>query len=325
MSGDLMEEGEYISLSRLFEAIGVVEKGIERIYHYLLKYSRIENLKDVSEQYDLTLKRGYKICSVLNELGLVQIFDRPMKIILSRPVVEIWQKLVNKRIEDLHGEFIEKQKICESAFEDFVNHYKFEEEIPHEPVEFVSFEENNLEHLYYPLYSGETCKIAIGIKYETPINSIIDKVVGERMKNEEYEQLISQLKSIKENLKNITVKIIINNEMLGELLNSDEYKYLVKDVNTQNLEFKDLDVRITEENLSNFSLTESQFIQPCFDPVNKLLGLFVSRDENIYKVFDKKFQEFYENALPINEYLKNQKMSRKEPLSQSEAFTLCLL
>ncbi|MFX0180507.1 MAG: hypothetical protein ACFE78_09965, partial [Candidatus Hodarchaeota archaeon] len=74
-----MEDSELLPLSSLFDAIGVIEKGIEKIYHYLLKNVRIDNLKDVSSQFGLTLKRGYKICSVLNDLELVQIYDRPMK------------------------------------------------------------------------------------------------------------------------------------------------------------------------------------------------------------------------------------------------------
>ena len=55
-----MEDSELIVLSSLFDAIGIIEKGIERIYHYLLKNKRIENLKEVSSQYGLTLKEDTK-------------------------------------------------------------------------------------------------------------------------------------------------------------------------------------------------------------------------------------------------------------------------
>lgn len=309
----------------MFDSIGVIEKGIERIYHHLLKHVRIENLKEVSEQYDLTLKRVYKICSVLSDLGLVQIFDRPMKILLATPIVPIWQKLINKRIEQFQNEFNEKKRTCEATFEDFIQSYSPDEEITPEPVEFVNFEGINFENIYYPLYAKDICKIAIGIKYETPVSTIINKISNGTIKKEEIEPLIKEMKRIKENLNKIILKVIINNELLNELINGNEYKILTENVKEHKFEFKDLDVRITEEHLSNFSLTESRFIQPCFDPVNKLLGLFVSRDENIYNVFDNKFKEFFETGIPINEYLKNQKLLRKGPLSKSESFVLCLL
>ena len=84
-----MEDNQFLSLSTLFDSIGIIEKGIEKIYHFLLQNSRIDNLKDVVAQYDLTLKRGYKICSVLSDLELVQIYDRPMKIHLATPVIPL--------------------------------------------------------------------------------------------------------------------------------------------------------------------------------------------------------------------------------------------
>jgi len=63
-----MADREFLALSSLFDAIGIIEKGIERIYHYLLKHKRIDNLTEVSTEFNLTLKRGYKICAVLNDL-----------------------------------------------------------------------------------------------------------------------------------------------------------------------------------------------------------------------------------------------------------------
>lgn len=64
-----MEDTKYLSLSQLFDSIGVIEKGIERIYHYLLINKRIDDLKDVCNQFSLSLKRGYKICSVLSDVS----------------------------------------------------------------------------------------------------------------------------------------------------------------------------------------------------------------------------------------------------------------
>lgn len=104
------EESEYIAINNLFDAIGVIEKGIEKIYHHLLKEKRIENLEEVSKKFKLTLKRGYKICAVLNSLDLVQIFDRPMKIHLNPDLIPVWQKLAVKRIEELKIQYKEQKE-----------------------------------------------------------------------------------------------------------------------------------------------------------------------------------------------------------------------
>jgi len=56
-----MVEREFLALNSLFDSIGLIEKGIEKVYHYLLQHQKIDNLKEVSTQFNLTLKRGYKI------------------------------------------------------------------------------------------------------------------------------------------------------------------------------------------------------------------------------------------------------------------------
>jgi len=43
----LSDDNEFIAISQLFDSIGVIEKGIEKIYHHLLKHKRIENLEQV--------------------------------------------------------------------------------------------------------------------------------------------------------------------------------------------------------------------------------------------------------------------------------------
>ena len=110
-----MEDSEFITLSNMFSSLDIIEKGIEKIYTFLLEKNKIENLKEVCKQFDLSLKRGYKICSVLNDLELVQIYDRPMKVLLATPVVPIWQKIVNKKIEEWQVQYKEKKELCESS------------------------------------------------------------------------------------------------------------------------------------------------------------------------------------------------------------------
>ena len=97
-----MEDSEFLTLSNMFSSLDIIEKGIEKIYSYLLENNKIENLKDVCKEFDLSLKRGYKICSVLNDLELVQIYDRPMKVLLATPIVPLWQKIVNNVLERIY-------------------------------------------------------------------------------------------------------------------------------------------------------------------------------------------------------------------------------
>ncbi|MHA1476184.1 MAG: hypothetical protein ACTSQ5_13495, partial [Promethearchaeota archaeon] len=134
-----MSDREFLALSSLFDAIGIIEKGIEKIYHYLLDHKRIDNLNEVSKRFNLTLKRGYKICAVLNDLGLVQIYDRPMKIHLATPPISLWQTIINERIEELSHLFQEKKEDAENALSDFIQNYNLNEQITQEFVEFVNY------------------------------------------------------------------------------------------------------------------------------------------------------------------------------------------
>lgn len=75
-----------MDLDELFRLVDVREKGIAQVYEYLLHEHIIEDLQKVSDQLKLTLKRGYKVCSVLRELDLVLVYDRPMKVSLQDPI-----------------------------------------------------------------------------------------------------------------------------------------------------------------------------------------------------------------------------------------------
>jgi len=167
-----MSDREFLALSSLFDAIGIIEKGIEKIYHYLL---RIDNLNEVSTQFNLTLKRGYKICAVLNDLGLVQIYDRPMKIHLTTPPISIWQTIINERIEELSQLFQEKKEEAENALSDFIHNYNLSEQITQEFVEFVNYNLKNIGETYHSFLAEKECKIALGIRYENEFSSVIKK------------------------------------------------------------------------------------------------------------------------------------------------------
>ncbi len=321
---DISDEN-LIQLSNLFNSLGIIEKGIERIYHYLLKNKRIENLKEVCKKYDLSQKRVYKIINVLSGMELVQIYDRPMKVNLATPILPIWQRLINQRIEELLNEFQEKKIKCESSFDLFVGSYNLKEEVVQEPIEFINFSFDNFEEIYYHLQARNACKIAIGIRYANPLISFLQENSMEDFQNHLRNSLITALTRIRENLKSINIQAIFNNELVNELIKSKEFSILSKHVESQDFEFKSIEVHITEEPFSNFSLTDNELIQPSFDPANKLMGSYISRNENIYQIFYDKFNEIFEKGIPINQYLRQIKDTPFGNLSEVQSFVLCLL
>jgi len=211
-----MEDSEFLTISNMFSSLDIIEKGIEKIYSYLLENSKIENLKDVCKDFDLSLKRGYKICSVLNDLELVQIYDRPMKVLLATPIVPIWQKIVNKKIEEWQVQYRDKKELCKSSLQEFFKkHNLLEIETP-EPVEFVNFDLDHLEDIYYPFYAERECKIALGIKYENPIASLIRDFLNTESKFTSFTEIPQELKvpfqegisKLKDNLLKINIQVI---------------------------------------------------------------------------------------------------------------------
>jgi len=320
-----MEATEYLSLSQLFDSIGIIEKGIERIYHYLLLNKRIDNLKEVCNQFSLSLKRGYKVCSVLSENGLVQIYDRPMKIHLATPTLELWQNLIHQRVEDLQNQFQEKRDKCEVALNTFISNYKLEEQIPQEPVEFIKYDLKNLDESYHFLLAQKECKIAIGIRYNNPLIDYIHEDWRKTISEDVQESVKLGMNRIKENLAQINVKVIFNSEVIRELLSSKEFALLIEHVEPFNIQFKNITIHVTDEDFSNFSLTDEEIIQPSFDPTNILIGIYVSRNKNIYQIFNDKFEEIFEKGIPINQFLTQDENIPLKSLSETQTFVLCVM
>jgi len=320
-----MQGSEFLALSSLFDTIGVIEKGIEKIYHYLLLNKRIENLKEVSSKFSLTLKRGYKICSVLNELELVQIYDRPMKIHLATPVIPLWQKIINNRIQELTQQFQEKKEKAETTLEEFINYYGLDEQITQEYVEFIKYNLKNLDETYHSFLAEKECKIAIGIRYENDLITML-KAHGTREMSEELKNSMGAgMIKIKENLKNLNIQVIINTELMKELLKSKEFEMLSNHVENFNLEINNITIHVTDEDFSNFSVTDDELIQPSFDPTNKLIGSYISRNKSIYQIFYDKFNDLFEKGRPLNQFLNQQSDLNYDSLSQFQSFILCLL
>lgn len=320
-----MQDTEYLPLNQLFDSIGIIEKGIERIYHYLLLNKRIDNLKEVCNHFSLSLKRGYKICSVLSELGLVQIYDRPMKIHIATPIVTLWQNLIQKRIEDLKNQFQDKREKCETALDDFTKQYQMDEQAVQEPVEFISYDISNFDESYHHFLAQSECKIAIGIRYENPLIEMIQKYGFNKIPQELTESMKIGMTRIKENLKDIEVKVIFHSDVIKALVNSREFELLASHVGLYNLEFKSIIIHVTDENFSNFSLTDSELIQPSFDPAFELIGLYISRNKSIYQIFNEKFDQIFNSGISIKKYISEDDEIIIDSLSDMHQFVLCIM
>jgi hypothetical protein len=320
-----MEDSEFLPLSSLFDTIGVIEKGIEKIYHFLLLNKRIENLKEVSSKFNLTLKRGYKICSVLNELELVQIYDRPMKIHLATPVIPLWQKIVNNRIQEISQQFQEKKEKAENTLEEFIRSYELDKQVTQEYVEFIKYNLKNFEETYHSFMAEKECKIAIGIRYENELISILKEQGTKGILNDINATMKAGMMKIKDNLQKLNIQVIINTELIKEILKSKEFAVLSEYADNYNLEFKRLDIHVTDEDFSNFSLTDDELIQPSFDPANRLIGSYISRNKRIYQIFYDKFDELLEKGVPLDKFVNQHEDLKFDSLSQSQSFILCLL
>lgn len=121
-----MKDTKLLTINQLFDSIGIIQKGIEKVYYYLLINRRIDNLKEVCNQFNLSLKRCYKICSCLKKMGLVQIYGRPMEIHVVNPIFTPWRNIIQKKIEELQNKFQEKKEKIETSFEEFVGDYQLE-------------------------------------------------------------------------------------------------------------------------------------------------------------------------------------------------------
>ena len=139
MSDDAAIDSKQVSLIELFEVLGVNEKGIEKVYAYLFEYGTITDIKELSPKLDLPVKRIYKIVNVLkDDLGLIQIYDRPMKIQLLNPIEAI-NSAIDKKKKEIQNEAQKKIQLCEQAMENIFDKYGFlDKENQANSVEFIT-------------------------------------------------------------------------------------------------------------------------------------------------------------------------------------------
>ena len=283
---------KFSSLIDLFESISIVEKGIEQVYDFLLKQPIVEDLNVLVDALDLKPKRIYKINSVLKELGLIQIYYRPMKIQLLNPL-DSWEKLIQTKINKIQEEASTKTKYCHESLEKMFSAYNLVK-TPQMPVEFVSFvtPDLDLESEFFTMISEAESWIAHGIFYKYDYNRTFDAI---KKFSDEFNENITRI------IKNNKFKVLVSDDYLKQIDNIYEknkrFIPSLENLLDSNINF---DLRHTKAQFSNFVLKDqSILLQPSFDPSDNLIGCFISSPKEIVEVFSNKFDELFKQAEPV--------------------------
>jgi len=275
-----MEKNSFSSLIELFSSIEVKEKGVETVYDYLLKNHSIDNPKELANNLDLSIKRIYKIFSLLKQLGLIQVYDRPMKITINEPI-SAWEKLLSEKITKIRTECDIKIDKCEQSFVDMKSAYKITHEghtLP--PVEYINILDNEdaFEFIRTDII-GNTKEMFLtkGIKYEIKtFEKILEMLRNPKfMKKEGYSNGFMLIQTILNKMPPIKYKILVSRDHAQEILQ------IVKKFSDYTSKFEEFeikyenewDIRIYEDSCGDFIiLDENNLIQFSIDPSNKLMG-----------------------------------------------------
>lgn len=285
---------QFSSLIDLFESLDIVEKGIEQVYDYLLRNKVVDDVKILVDELDLNLKRIYKVLSVLKDLDLIQIYNRPMNVQVLDPQIAL-EKLINNKINEIHRQANAKIGECHRALDEVRSAYKIAD-VSQQPVEFISFiGELDLETLFHALICSRECDIAHGIWYKRDVNiaDIINRI------DETKEALMKDL----EKAKTKTYRVIVSKEYLEHANNRvKDYKPFLSQLKVFSVTDLDIKLRILDEPFSNFIVKDQRELsQPSFDPNDNLIGYFVSSPQEIVDVFINKFNNMFQDAIPIEE------------------------
>ncbi len=324
-----MEKNSFSSLIELFSSIEVKEKGVERVYDYLLKNHTIDNPKDLTINLDLSIKRIYKIFSLLKQLGLIQVYDRPMKITINEPVAA-WEKLLSEKITQIRTDCDEKIIKCEKSFVDMKTSYRiFQEETSLPPVEYINILDNEDAFDFIRndiIGNSKEMFLTKGLNFEiSSFEKIMEMLKDPKfMKKEGYSNAIILIQTILNRMPQIKYRILISREHAQDILQ------IVKKFSLYTTKFEEIenvyenlwDIRIYKDTCGDFIILDSsELIQFSIDPSKKLLGIFVTRSREITEIFFKKFEEMYSQALKLEDYFKKSKIDRNPTILDKFIFS----
>ncbi len=318
------KEDRITYLVDLFQSIDVREKGIEYVYDLLLEKQSIEDIKEFVDTTGISLKRVYKVIQLLEKLGLIQVYNRPMIVNVKDPISS-WEAIISEKIKEVRTEADKKIEDCEISFQDFTEAYQLiPDDLNVPPVEFISINPKDYNPEFYKTdVIGEIShlKIAKGDKISTPFNRAMFDLLSnpDRVKNYGYEDIQSFCTEWNDALPTNPIKVLITEEYLNEIL------LLFKDAHSRNLisqleelfHFKSLEIRITKNVLTNFILKQPrELLQYSTSPNNELLGLFASKQKEICDIFNVKFDEEFVQAMNLEEYYIRNISKPLDPLTQ---------
>lgn len=294
----------------LFQSIDIKEKGIEEIYDLLLQEQSIEDIKEFVDNTGTSLKRVYKVIQLLEKLGLVQVYNRPMIVNIKDPIPS-WEAIISEKIKEIRAEADKRVEICEETFKSFIDTYELEpNDLTVPPVEFINIASVD----YSPEFvkteiigSSKSLKIAKGDKIATPFNRNLFSLlqnsnIETKLKYQEIQKYCIEWRDV---FPPISLKVLITEEYLNDILS-----FLERTMNSKLLgdlensfNFSKLEVRITNNVLTNFILKDrKELLQYSTSPNNELIGLFSSRQHEICDIFTTKFDEEFRNARKLDEF-----------------------
>ncbi len=324
-----MEKNSFSSLIELFSSIEVKEKGVERVYDYLLKNRSIDNPKELTISLDLTIKRIYKIFSLLKQLGLIQVYDRPMKITINEPIAA-WEKLLSEKITRIRTDCDVKIAKCEKSFVDMKSSYRiFQDLTTLPPVEYINILDNEDPFDFIRneiIGNSKEIFLTKGLNYEiNSLEKILEMLKNPKfMKKEGYSDVITLIQTILKKMPPIKYRILISRDHAQEILQ------IVKNFSTYNNKFEEIekeyknlwDIRIYKDTCGDFIIIDAnELIQFSIDPSKKLLGIFITRSREITEIFFKKFEEMYSKALKLEDYFKEIKIYRNPTILDKFIFS----
>ncbi|MHA1584535.1 MAG: hypothetical protein ACTSVU_02015 [Promethearchaeota archaeon] len=302
------------NLIDLFDSIGVKEKGIEEIYDYLLNNQQIDDIQDLVEQFKLSLKRVYKIFNKLKGLDLVQTYDRPMKVILNPPV-QAWQSIISKKINEIKHQSTEQIQKCETSYQKTIDEYNLKTEEPElSPVEYINLSANEdpFDLFLEIVRDGTEIKFARDSKFNYQFK---EKIINEiskpiQTKSAAKSDVISILQQIGSEVLQKEIEILISDDLAKISLEPSNNKQIDLNKNWGNKGkeiFKKFKIRITHDVVGNFFIKDhSELGQYSIEPSNTVLGMFLSRQQEIVDIFSQKFDKKYKNAISLEEFCKKE-------------------
>jgi hypothetical protein len=321
---DHVDRNRIAALVDLFNAIDVTEKGIEIVYDYLLRHEHIDEPKMVFENLGLAIKRVYKILAVLKELGLIQVYDRPMKIYRT-DVKRAWQNLLSEKFKIMRESLNEKIQQCEKTFSQMMDVYQLPTEDHAPPVEFISYDSNDnpLEYLQNLFANSTQCLITKEMRNNSKVTDDMLAILR-NPENHNYKSPTELSKLLSQLFGKVQFQALLNEDLcneIGDFLVTMQDEYTA--IESLAIVPENVQLRITSQSVGNFIIKDHQeLLQMSFAPNKVLVGIFVSRQNEIIDIFAQKFTGIYTNATDFDSYFKNR---YKRPASLLEKFIFLLL